>query len=203
MHPEVLTPDIERAFEQASSGERALLLSHRHDVRSVEDFLSSRGIDDGVLCALRGEERVFGILLVGGRVGDVSTFDENDLTLFETFAGHASVLLENGRLEQSLAQLTELKEELRHQAFHDALTGLPNRVLFTERVAGALARHPGSGSQAVLFLDLDRFKIVNDSWGHAAGDALLIQAAERIRRTVRPGDTPARLGGDEFAILLE
>src|SRR5262249_8289420 len=131
------------------------------------------------------------------------TFDESDLTLFETFAGHASVLLENGRLEQSLAQLTELKEELRHQAYHDALTGLPNRVLFTERGASALARTASPGRQAVLFLDLDRFKIVNDSWGHAAGDALLVQAAERIRRTVRPGDTPARLGGDEFAVLLE
>jgi diguanylate cyclase (GGDEF)-like protein len=203
MHPEALTPAVELAFEEATEAERSILLTRRRDPRSVDDFLASRGLADGVLCALRGEERVFGVLFAGGRVDDVSTFDENDLTLFETFAGHASVLLENGRLEQSLAQLTELKEELRHQAYHDALTGLPNRVLFTERVAAALERHGGGGRHAVLFLDLDRFKIVNDSWGHAAGDALLVQAAERIRGATRPGDTPARLGGDEFAVLLE
>src|SRR5207342_2140817 len=131
------------------------------------------------------------------------TFAETDRELFETFAGHASVLLENGRLEHSLAQVTELKEELRHQAYHDSLTGLPNRVLFAERVAETLAREPGGTVHALLFFDLDRFKNINDSWGHVAGDELLAQVAERIRRTVRPGDTPARFGGDEFALLLE
>jgi diguanylate cyclase (GGDEF)-like protein len=202
MHPEPPTAEIELAFQHASSVERALLLSRRKEPGQVDDFLASRDLADGVLCALRGEERVFGVLFVGGRVGDVGSFDSGDLTLFETFAGHASVLLENGRLEQSLEQLTELKEELRHQAFHDALTGLPNRVLFAEQVAGALARH-GDERHAVLYLDLDGFKNVNDSWGHAAGDALLVQAADRIRSAVRPGDTPARLSGDEFAVLLE
>jgi diguanylate cyclase (GGDEF)-like protein len=108
-------------------------------------------------------------------------------------------VLENSRLGQSLEQLSELKEQLRHQAFHDALTGLPNRVLFTESVARALE---GSGSPSVLFLDLDDFKLVNDTWGHAAGDELLVHAAERLRRAVRAEDMPARLGGDEFAVLL-
>ena len=105
--------------------------------------------------------------------------------LFETFAGHAGVLLENGRLEQSLAQVTELKEELRHQAYHDALTGLPNRVLFAERVdrGARRAARDGERRHAVLFLDLDDFKIVNDSWGHAVGDELLVQVAERLRGT--------------------
>ena len=132
----------------------------------------------GCLC---GEERVFGFLLVGDRVGDFGTFSEDDLALFETFARHASVLIENGRLERSLAQVTELKEELRNQAYHDGLTGLPNRVFFTDRVTETLARETAEGTtQAVLFLDLDRFKIVNDSWGHAVGDELLVQVAERI-----------------------
>jgi diguanylate cyclase (GGDEF)-like protein len=204
MHPEPLTDDVRLAFEQASEAERSLLFPRRREPHPIDTFLASRGISDGVVGALRGEERVFGVLVVGGRVGDVSTFDENDVTLFETFSGHASVLLENGRLEQSLAQLTELKEELKHQAHHDALTGLPNRVLFADRVAETLAEDGASpGQHAVLFLDLDRFKIVNDSWGHAAGDELLAQVAERISRTVRPDDTPARLGGDEFAVLLK
>src|SRR5262249_4867935 len=104
MHPEPLTPEIELAFAQASEPEGALLLARRRESGSVDDFLTSRDLADGVLCALRGEERVFGLLFAGGRVGDVGSFDNNDLTLFETFAGHASVLLENGRLEQSLEQ---------------------------------------------------------------------------------------------------
>src|SRR5262249_51717232 len=144
-----------------------------------------------------------GFVLVGDRMGDVGTFAETDSELFGTFAGHASVLLENGRLEHSLAQVTELKEELHHQAYHDALTGLPNRVLFADRVAESLAHGRTGSTHAILFLDLDRFKNVNDSWGHAAGDELLMQVASRIQGVLRPTDTPARLGGDEFAVLLE
>jgi diguanylate cyclase (GGDEF)-like protein len=203
MLPEALTPAAELAFAHVGLSDRALLLSNRREEHVLDTFLASRGLRDGVVGALRGDERVFGILIVGGRVGDVTTFDENDLTLFETFAGHSSVLLQNGRLEQSLAHVTELKEELRHQAYHDALTGLPNRLYFAEQITETLSHAPEDRTEhAVLFLDLDRFKMVNDSWGHAAGDELLVQVGQRIRHVVRPDDTPARLGGDEFAVLL-
>src|ERR687892_509541 len=138
------------------------------------------------------------------REGDVSTFGQDDVKLLETLANHVSVALENGRLGDSLSQLTRLKEELRHQAFHDHLTGLPNRTLFTERVAYALERQDrAQQSLAVLFVDLDDFKTINDSLGHPAGDQVLVTVAERLRRCIRPSDTVARLGGDEFGILLD
>ena len=96
----------------------------------------------------------------------------------------------------------ELEAQLVHQAFHDGLTGLANRTLFTERVEHALARS-AQGDLAVLFIDLDDFKHVNDSLGHAAGDQLLVAAARRLQGCLRPTDVAARLGGDEFAVLLE
>jgi diguanylate cyclase (GGDEF)-like protein len=156
------------------------------------------------MAPLMGSDGVVGVMIVGNRLGDVSTFEDEDLKLLETLAKHVAVSLENGRLEDSLAQLTQLKEELRHQAFHDSLTRLPNRTLFTERVAHALSRqHRTNKSLAVLFLDVDEFKTVNDSLGHTAGDQMLTTVAERLVQCLRPTDTVARLGGDEFGILLD
>jgi diguanylate cyclase len=109
---------------------------------------------------------------------------------------------ENGRLardlERTVAELREREDLLHHRAHHDPLTELANRTLFSERLSRVLTEGPA----AVLFLDLDDFKRVNDSLGHAAGDALLVAVAERLRQTVRTSDTFARLGGDEFAVLL-
>ncbi len=144
------------------------------------------------------------MLLVGERTDEVSNFGQEDEKLFRTFAGHAALLLENEQLEQSLARLTDLGAKLRHQALHDALTGLPNRRLFHARVDEALQRAAVDGTEpVVLFIDLDGFKAINDDLGHAAGDELLVAFAERLRGHVRPEELPARLGGDEFAVLLE
>jgi diguanylate cyclase (GGDEF)-like protein/PAS domain S-box-containing protein len=112
------------------------------------------------------------------------------------------------RMTGSLTDVTDQKQaekKLLHNAFHDALTGLPNRVLFMERLTHSLTRvKDGEGyTFGVLFLDLDRFKVVNDSLGHQIGDQLLIATARRLESCLRPGDIVARLGGDEFAIILE
>jgi len=118
------------------------------------------------------------------------------------------VFLELWRKRQELAEaLSEnkiLTEKLKHQAQFDALTGLPNRFLFQDRLERALLNTERTQtSGALLFLDLDRFKYVNDTFGHEAGDKLLVQVANRLQISVRKSDTVARLGGDEFTVILQ
>ena len=103
-----------------------------------------------------------------------------------------------------ITERKNLEEELQHRAFHDTLTGLPNRALFSDRLRHAMDRtRREAGKVAVLLMDLDDFKLVNDSLGHSAGDELLVDVGERLVASLRAGDTAARLGGDEFALLLE
>jgi diguanylate cyclase (GGDEF)-like protein len=201
MKPVDLDP-LEGVWARVASEGQAILLARPISNPRLNAYYESIGIRDAMVSPLHGETRVMGTIMIANRLGDVSTFDEEDLKLFETLANHASVSLERGRLEESVAKLTELEGQLKHQAFHDSLTGLANRALFTDRVEHALT-HRRNGSTAVLFIDIDDFKTINDSLGHQAGDVLLVSAAERVKTCLRPADTPARLGGDEFAILLE
>ncbi|TME35390.1 MAG: EAL domain-containing protein [Chloroflexi bacterium] len=107
-------------------------------------------------------------------------------------------------INTDISRRKQAEAALEHQALHDSLTGLPNRTLFRDRLQRAVA-HADRRKHlvAVLFLDLDNFKVINDSLGHQAGDALLVEVADRLKSCVRAGDTVARLGGDEFTILLE
>jgi len=134
-------------------------------------------------------------------------FSEEDVALLSKFAQIASIALDNARLyragQDELAQRQRAEQTLQFLAFHDALTGLPNRTMFEELLDLALARGRRRGlAVAVVYMDLDNFKLVNDSLGHAAGDELLKETAARLRAVVRETDVVARQGGDEFLVLI-
>ncbi|MBL0122864.1 MAG: GGDEF domain-containing protein [Betaproteobacteria bacterium] len=115
----------------------------------------------------------------------------------------AAEITERHDLERQLAEVTEQKDAAWHAAFHDELTGLPNRALFNDRLEHALAQATRHGwNLAVMFVDLDKFKEVNDSYGHAVGDSVLQTIAGRLKEHTRRADTMSRMGGDEFLYLL-
>jgi diguanylate cyclase (GGDEF)-like protein/PAS domain S-box-containing protein len=155
------------------------------DIQSAED---TPGRIDGASGQSRHRVR-------SGRVIDVEIAVQRLIV-----GGRPSVVM----LTQDITGRKALADHIQHQAWHDPLTSLPNRALFCERVEHARARSRRSGLPfAILILDLDNFKTVNDTFGHAAGDEVLLSAAAHLCEHLRPGDTAARLGGDEFAILLE
>ena len=156
-------------------------------------YLASIGMRSMAMVPLIASGDAVGTLeLMSERSG---VFGARDLEMATMLAGEGAMALANARLY----------EEIRHQALHDGLTGLANRVLFRDRVANAIERgHGRDGRQfAILFIDLDDFKTLNDTLGHARGDDVLIATARRVDNSLRPSDTAARLGGDEFAVLLD
>jgi diguanylate cyclase (GGDEF)-like protein len=189
----------------AWAGEHEALTLRTGTVRNAEldRYATRHALKDAMISVLVTDGRVQGLLLVSGRLGDVGTFAGSDLALLETFARHVATSLDRGRLETDLRRVVELQEELRHAAMHDPLTDLPNRTLFLDRTQHDLHLAGRNGQwPAVLYLDLDGFKPVNDTYGHQAGDLLLKVFAQRLHDCVRSADTAARLGGDEFAVLL-
>ncbi|MDT7536417.1 MAG: hypothetical protein QOI82_2, partial [Actinomycetota bacterium] len=148
------------------------------------------------------------------RAGETLRIDEHVVTRRDgsplDVALTASPVLRDGNVVGAVVVLRDVRDRktlerrLVHQAFHDPLTGLPNRALFLDRLEHARARSlRDGGTQAVLFLDLDRFKVINDSLGHRTGDQVLQTVASRLVGVLRPSDTVARFGGDEFTVLLE
>ena len=172
-----------------------------HGVRLFELFVPDDQpvIEEAIRQAFRvGRFEVEGSLKATD--GAVSTYHWTGAVL-ENEQGHLVGLTVSGR---DISERKALEGELAHQAFHDPLTTLPNRALFLDRLQHAVARLTRDGRHfAVLFVDLDRFKVINDSLGHGVGDRLLIDVSRRLQSCVRPGDTVARLGGDEFGMLLE
>jgi diguanylate cyclase (GGDEF)-like protein len=154
--------------------------------------LRDQGALSGITVPIRGREGAFGVLAAHAR--SLRGFSADDVNFLQSVANVLAAAIERRRSEA----------ETRHLALHDPLTGLPNRALFRDRLQHALARSRRRDTTlAVLFLDVDNFKVVNDSLGHEAGDELLIALAPRLDEAVRSGDTVARFGGDEFVLLCE
>jgi diguanylate cyclase (GGDEF)-like protein len=171
----------------------AVVLARRSREPHVREWLTAAGLRDAIAVPLRGSDRIIGMVVVGGRLGEVRTYDRDDVILLETLANHASVALQKG----------ELIERLQHEALHDTLTGLANRAQLRRELSQALHRSMTSSTPlAIMILDLDGFKDVNDTLGHHQGDLVLIEVAQRLSAAVGEDGLVARLGGDEFAILV-
>ena len=183
----------EGAGGRAIAEERLVVIDNYHRDRTALPAFADEGLQAAIAVPVREGDRVVGSLTVASsRPGRV--YGEADEQMLVAFADHVSLALLDAKNVDAMS----------HQALHDTLTGLPNRALFLDRLEHALERAARHGeAAAVLFVDLDRFKTVNDSLGHAAGDELLVAVAERLRSCVRVEDTAARLGGDEFAVLAE
>jgi diguanylate cyclase (GGDEF)-like protein len=142
---------------------------------------------------------VLGVLILKGAADHV--YSEHDLRAVSLFAEHAAIAVANARLYEAERALSV---QLSHQVVHDPLTGAANRVLVSDRMAHALARvQRAECSMAVLFIDVDDFKLVNDELGHGVGDSVLTAIAQRLSACVRPSDTVGRFGGDEFVVVCE
>jgi len=188
------------AWARVMAQDGATLLPRPIKTSRFRAFFIEPNITDAMIAPLRADGRQLGAMLVANRLGNFDTFDDDDLRLFETLINHTSTSLDNGRLVDHLRRQAAENE---HLALHDRLTGLPNRALFQEAVRQAVgAAKREMNSTAVMLMDLDRFKEVNDTLGHHYGDLLLQEVAHRIRACLRESDMVSRLGGDEFAILL-
>jgi diguanylate cyclase (GGDEF)-like protein len=202
-HPPARAAEIEPSYPLSDfPATRRLLETGELMVVAVDDpsadpsevaYLTSIGQRSMVMIPLVVRGRAIGSVELTSVVSE--RFDERRLELAQTLAAEAAILLDNARLY----------EETRVRAFHDPLTGLPNGRLLEDRIEHAIVRLGRRSDEllAILYVDIDDFKQVNDRFGHAGGDELLVQVADRLRYSTRPGDTAARLHGDEFAILLE
>jgi diguanylate cyclase (GGDEF)-like protein len=190
--------ELDRVEAGVAETGHPLLVPRTERSPELLEFLGARGWRDAMVIPLSGGDDVQGLLIVGDRLGETSTFVPSDLRLLETLAAHSSVALRGSELLDRLRNEVEARS---HEALHDSLTGLGNRAHFSHRLELALEER-GERVVGVVMIDLDNFKEINDTLGHHTGDALLQEAATRLIEALGPEGTASRIGGDEFAVVL-
>ncbi|MFN2582433.1 MAG: putative bifunctional diguanylate cyclase/phosphodiesterase, partial [Candidatus Dormibacteria bacterium] len=194
-----LRPSVKRTQMNEGAGGRAVLedrlvivQDYEHNPEAIETFKQAH-LQTAMAAPIHEHGTAVGSIVVATYRSD-REYTESEREVLLAFAHHASIALNDAKAV----------DQMRYLAYHDALTGLPNRSLFLEHLGRALVNaRRNAQSIAVLFLDLDRFKLVNDSLGHPVGDKLLEAVAQRLRDSLRASDLAARFGGDEFAVLAE
>ncbi len=185
-------------FSAMETGQRLVIDDARTDPVSIElteSYLLKNDIYSMLDVPISYDGNIIGVLC-HEHTGDYRKWTANEQEFPSIIAGDISLSLE-------ISKRKEIEKHLEHQAYHDSLTGLPNRALFLDRIEHEMRHAVREDSNlAVLFLDLDNFKQINDSFGHSAGDTVLISISERLKHALREIDTIARLGGDEFIIIL-
>jgi diguanylate cyclase (GGDEF)-like protein len=204
-HAQATTSDLTFAEQEVLNELRttAILSGSVTRDQSLGLALAERSASAGTVVVLRGLEGPQGMLLLLNPTRGV-TLGAHEQSLLSTVAGLISVALENGQLAEAIKAMSVEKAELKRRAFYDPLTQIANRSLFIDTIATSLSQLESSQHPiAVMFIDLDGFKEINDTFGHAVGDRVLSVVAARLRVQVRKLDLAARVGGDEFGMLLD
>jgi diguanylate cyclase len=196
--PDLLLRFLELAFTGAAALHPAMAAPVEHRAASADRIGRGRFVALGF--ALLINPATLALEAASGRRIDVAPYAVGGVLVGVLVIARLGEALRT--LGEGLRERESLMGQLRHMAFYDPLTGLPNRSLFSERLSASVSSRGKAGLLATLMIDLDDFKVVNDTHGHEVGDALLVAVGERLRRAVRDGDTVARLGGDEFVIAL-
>ncbi|MBV8194961.1 MAG: sensor domain-containing diguanylate cyclase [Candidatus Dormibacteraeota bacterium] len=183
---------------------RVVTVSQQESDSPLALLLAERGVHFGTIVALRGHERPQGMIVLAEGPNGSARLHPSEENVLVTLAGQISVALEAGQLAGAVRTMSAANDELQRRAFYDPLTQIANRSLFTDTVSKALDRVPNTRrAVATMFIDLDGFKEINDTYGHAVGDKVLSAIATRLRGQIRKFDMAARIGGDEFGILLD
>lgn len=183
-------------------GDREVVLADRRENRSLRRLLSEAwNADSGLVATIRsGHEPA--LLILHPRPNSHHPYGPVELKTLSTLVTQVSTVLDRTRLLDAVGRMQEIQATLQHRAEHDPLTGLANRTRLLDRIDEALASEGGDGV-AVVFVDIDHFKPINDTHGHTVGDVVLQTVARRLRACLREHDLAARLGGDEFAVMLD